>query len=109
MCRKEISTGHVASLVWKKGWKKGNPFVLPIKELDTMRTKAAVLFPQGIMGTHITTLCDRTDGKFGPFAGQLFIGEMNRERIVRVMLETVDGALQGPVFHLLMAWDCGWE
>jgi len=39
--------------------------------------------------------CDRTDGKFGPFAGQLFIGEMNRERIVRVMLETVDGAFAG--------------
>ncbi len=88
--------GHVASLVWKKGWKKGNPFMMPIAELDAMRTKAAVLFPQGIMANSPSQpLCDRTDGKFGPFAGQLFIGEMNRERIVRVMLEKVGGALQG--------------
>ena len=88
--------GHVASLVWKKGWKKGNPFMMPIAELDAMRTKAAVLFPQGIMANSPSQpLCDKTDGKFGPFAGQVFIGEMNRERIVRVMLETVGGALQG--------------
>jgi len=40
-------------------------------------------------------VCDRTNGKFGPFGGQLLIGEMNKERIVRVMLERVDGELQG--------------
>jgi hypothetical protein len=36
-----------------------------------------------------------TQGKFGPFAGQLFVGEMNRDRILRVMLEEVGGELQG--------------
>ena len=36
-----------------------------------------------------------TNGKFGPFSGQLFIGEMNRDRILRVMLEKVDGEFQG--------------
>ena len=34
-------------------------------------------------------------GKFGPFAGQLLVGEMNRSRIVRVMLDEVAGELQG--------------
>jgi hypothetical protein len=88
--------GHPASLVWKDGWDKGNPFFMPVKELDAMRTKAAVLFPQGIMANSpAQILCDTTGGKFGPFSAQLLIGEMNHERIVRVMLETVDGALQG--------------
>ena len=88
--------GHPASLVWEKGWNKGNPLQLPVPVLDSMRTRAAVMFPHGIMANSPTQpLCDTTKGKFGPFAGQLFIGEMNQERIVRVMLERVGGELQG--------------
>ncbi|MEX2232099.1 MAG: hypothetical protein WD824_08065 [Cyclobacteriaceae bacterium] len=88
--------GHPASLVWKEGWNKGNPFLLPVPELDAMRTKAVVLFSQGIMANSpAQILCDTTGGQFGPFEGQLLVGEMNHERIVRVMLERVGGALQG--------------
>lgn len=88
--------GHPASLVWKKGWENRDPFNAPISELDGMRTKAAVLFPQGIMANSPSQpLVDASGGKFGPFAGQLFVGEMNRDRIVRVMLEEVAGELQG--------------
>ena len=88
--------GHPASLVWKEGWDKGNPFLMPIPELDAMRTKAVVLFPQGITANSpAQILCDTTGGRFGPFEGQLLIGEMNHERIVRVMLETIGGTLQG--------------
>jgi glucose/arabinose dehydrogenase len=88
--------GHPASLVWKKDWDGRNPLSMPIEELEKMKTKAAVLFPQGIMANSPSQpLCDATLGKFGPFAGQLFIGEMNRDRIVRVMLEKVGGELQG--------------
>ncbi|WP_236978920.1 PQQ-dependent sugar dehydrogenase [Membranihabitans maritimus] len=88
--------GHPASLVWKEDWTGGNPFETPIGELDGMRTKASVLFPQGIMANSPSQpLFDPTNGRFGPFAGQLFIGEMNRERIVRVMLEEVNGQIQG--------------
>ena len=88
--------GHPASLVWKEGWKNGNPFLMPVPELDAMRTKASVLFPQGIMANSpAQILCDTTKGKFGPFGGQLLIGEMNHERIIRVMLERVGGTLQG--------------
>jgi glucose/arabinose dehydrogenase len=88
--------GHPASLVWQKEWENKNPFITPGADLDKIRTKAAVLFPQGIMANSPTQpLCDVTQGKFGPFAGQLFVGEMNRDRIVRVMLETVAGELQG--------------
>ena len=94
--RKDNFYGHPASLVWKKEWKNRDPFNAPITELDKMRTRAAVLFPQGIMANSPTQpLVDMTNGKFGPFSGQLFIGEMNRNRILRVMLEKVDGEFQG--------------
>ena len=94
--------GHPASLVWTQNWAGENPFYMPLKSLDKMRTRAAVLFPQGIMANSpAQILCDTTAGKFGPFAGQLLIGEMNRERIVRVMLERVGGGLQGACIPLL--------
>ncbi len=88
--------GHPSALVWKKSWKGENPLTLPLGKLDSMRTKASVLFPHGIMANSPTQpVSDGTKGKIGPFAGQLFVGEMNSERIVRVMLEEVGGVIQG--------------
>ncbi len=88
--------GHPASLVWSENWPSRNPFDEPIEKLKGMRTEAAVLFPQGIMANSPSEpLCDLTGGKFGPFEGQLFVGEMNRERILRVMLEKINGEFQG--------------
>lgn len=88
--------GHPGSLVWTPGWNKGNPYRLPLDTLDSMRSPAAVLFPHDIMANSPSQpLLDHTGGRFGPFGGQFFVGEMNRERIVRVMLEQVNGAFQG--------------
>lgn len=94
--KKDRFYGHPASLVWEKEWNSRDPFDVPVQELDKMRTKASVLFPHNIMANSITQpLCDNTHGKFGPFAGQMFVGEMNQTRIIRVMLEEVGGELQG--------------
>jgi len=88
--------GHPASLVWKKDWNSGDPFKLPVQQLDSMRTRASVLFPHNIMANSLTQpVADHTQGKFGPFSGQLFAGEMNQGRILRIMLEEVKGELQG--------------
>ena len=89
--------GHPASLVWTKEWKKGrNPLKVPPSEFDKKRTRAAVLFPQGSMANSPTQmLSDTTKGKFGPFAGQLLVGEMNRSRIMRVLVDEVAGETQG--------------
>lgn len=88
--------GHPASLHWKVDWNRGNPFKLPRKQLDSMRTKAAVLFPHNIMGNSITQpVFDNTGGKFGPFTGQMFVGDMNENKILRVILEKVGGIYQG--------------
>lgn len=87
--------GHAASLTWKLGF-EGAPLEADPKELAKMRTRAAVVFPHGSMANSPTqVLAISPNAKFGPFTGQLLVGEMNTNRIVRVMLEEVGGELQG--------------
>ncbi len=88
--------GHPASLLWKKDWNQGDPSKIEINRLDSMRTIGTVLFPHGIIAASPTQpVIDKSKGKFGPFINQMFIGEMNQERILRVMLEEIAGQLQG--------------
>ncbi len=44
---------------------------------------------------------DETGGKFGPFAGQIFIGDQTRSNIFRVAIEKVGGEYQGAVFNFI--------
>lgn len=88
--------GHAPSLVWEEGFENIEPLELPVPVLNKMRTKAAIQFPHGFFVNSPTQpLIDRTGGEFGPFTGQMFLGEMNHKRIVRVMLEEVHGKFQG--------------
>ena len=88
--------GHAASLLWDEKWTGGRPVDLPVLNLDTMREMAAILFPHGSMANSPTQpLVDSTQGKFGPFAGQMLIGEMNKPRIIRIITERIGGKVQG--------------
>lgn len=59
----------------------------------------AVWFPHGIMGISTSDiLVDSTGGAFGPFDGQLFVGDQGHSKIMRVFLEKVDGVYQGAAF-----------
>lgn len=88
--------GHPASMIWLPGWNKGDPSKLSIEELNAERQRAVVQLPHGIMAASPTQpVFENTGGAFGPFSGQIFIGEMNQERIIRVMLEEVHGVWQG--------------
>ena len=91
--------GHPSSLVWTEDWPADlDPLTLPVATLDSMRTRAAVLFPHNILANSPTQPVEIPEaGAFGPFAGQLLVGEMDYPRILRVMLEEVGGAYQGAV------------
>lgn len=94
--------GHPAGLVWKRDWNRGKPTDLPLDTLKAMKENAAVLFPHNIMANSPTQpLAVMTDGKFGPFEGQILVGEMNQPRIVRVMLEEINGTMQGACIPFL--------
>jgi hypothetical protein len=59
----------------------------------------AVWFPYKKMGQSATDiLLDASDGDFGPFAGQFFVGQFTQAGIHRVFLEQVEGAYQGACF-----------
>jgi hypothetical protein len=59
----------------------------------------AIWFPYRKMGMSATDiLSEETGGKFGPFAGQMFVGDFTMARINRVFLEKVGGEYQGACF-----------
>ena len=74
----------------------------------------AVWLPHGVLGiSNAEILVDNNKGAFGPFDGQLFIGDQGQSKIMRVALEKVNGAYQGVAFDfksnfqsgvLRMAW-----
>lgn len=67
----------------------------------------AVWFPYRKMGMSPTDiLADSTQGKFGPFAGQLFCGEFTMSFVSRVFLEKVEGEYQGACFRFRDGLDC---
>jgi hypothetical protein len=69
---------------------------MPVEEFAALRLRPAVLFPHGSMANSPTQpVCDLTRGKFGPFSGQFIVGEMNTPRLIRVMLDEVNGVVQG--------------
>lgn len=69
---------------------------------------SAVLFPYKKMGQSASGVaCDTTGGKFGPFAGQMFVGDQTHSTVMRVCLEKVKGHYQGACFPFLQGFQSG--
>ena len=63
---------------------------------------AAVLFPYNKMGKSASGIdYDRSEGKFGPFAGQMLVGDQSFSTVMRVVLEEVNGRYQGACIPFL--------
>jgi len=62
----------------------------------------AVWFPYVKMGQSTTGIvCDLTQGGFGPFGRQLFVGDFTLAQVNRVFLEKVKGEYQGACFPFM--------
>ena len=69
---------------------------------------AAILFPYGKMGKSASGIvCDTSAGKFGPFAGQLFVGDQSDSTVMRCFLEKVEGEYQGACFRFREGFGSG--
>lgn len=67
-----------------------------------------VWFPYGRMGQSASEpRWDTTDGQFGPFAGQCFVGDQTRAQVMRLALEKVNGRYQGACFPFRSGFQCG--
>jgi cytochrome c551/c552/glucose/arabinose dehydrogenase len=68
------------------------------KEVPELRMPA-VWFPYAILGISTSEIVPIPQGNFGPFGGQLLVGDQGQSKIMRVFLEKVNGEYQGA------AWD----
>ncbi|HEV7404346.1 MAG TPA: hypothetical protein VGO11_15500 [Chthoniobacteraceae bacterium] len=100
--KKDGFYGHPASLVWRPDWTGEDPLKLTVAKLNELRTPAAIWFPYGSIAnspTQILTI-PKTPA-WGPFGGQLIVGEMNYPRLLRALPEQVDGVWQGAVIPFI--------
>ena len=99
--RKNHFYGHPSSLVWDPEWPTGkDPLKMPLKEINTMRTRPAVLIPHKEMNRSASEPIEIPEN-FGPFAGQILIPDNNGPRMTRVMLDEVNGEYQGSCTHFI--------
>jgi hypothetical protein len=71
-------------------------------------TPPCIWFPYGRMGQSASEpIWDTTGGKFGPFAGQCFVGDQAKSIVMRVFLEKVNGRFQGACFPFRSGFECG--
>ena len=76
----------------------GLPYPQAMKQFPQLRPPA-VWFPYKKAGQSATDIMlDESNGKFGPFAGQFFVGEFTQAAMNRVFLEKVNGEYQGACF-----------
>ena len=88
--------GHPASLVWRADWDGTDPLKVPVERLNQLRTPAPIWFPYGSFANSPTqmVLIPKTPA-WGPFGGQMLIGEMNAPKLLRILPEETDGVWQG--------------
>lgn len=78
----------------------GDPdrIVLERKRIKKLLPPAVYLVHGKVGNSASAIICDTSDGKFGPFAKQLFIADQSHSNLSRVFLETIHGIKQGVVF-----------
>ncbi len=67
----------------------------------------AVMFPFVKMGRSASGIACDTEGMFGPFATQLFVGDQAHSTVMRVFLEKVRGHYQGACFPFVEGFGSG--
>lgn len=68
----------------------------------------AVWLPHGVLGiSNSEIIRDETKGGFGPFAGQIFVGDQGQSKIMRVVMEKVNGEYQGVAFDFRSGFESG--
>jgi len=87
--------------------KSGSRFIIEAKRIPEYEPPA-ILFPYKKMGQSASgVVCDMTDGKFGPFAGQMFVGDQTHSTVMRCALEKVRGHYQGACFPFRKGFGSG--
>jgi glucose/arabinose dehydrogenase len=90
--------GHKGALRFWPGHQEGQ---------DPLVTPPAIWFPFDLSRSATEPIWDTSGGRFGPFSGQCFVGELTNSAITRVFLEEVRGRIQGACFPFRRGFACG--
>lgn len=100
--------GHPVSFNWypfapELGPAPKEPDTRSRLEIERKRVKElvpyAIVFPYRKMGRSISGfMVDKTDGKFGPFKNQIFIGDFSLSVVMRATTEKINGVWQGACY-----------
>lgn len=75
-------------------------------ELPALKTPA-VWLPHGILGISNSDIQQIPAGNFGPFEGQVLVGDQGQSKIMRIDLEEVNGVYQGTAFDFRSEFQSG--
>jgi hypothetical protein len=67
----------------------------------------AVWLPHGVLGISNSEILQIPEGTFGPFAGQLLVGDQGQSKISRVFMEKVNGEYQGAAWEFRSGFQSG--
>lgn len=100
--------GHPSSLMDHPDWRGVDLNSVSIEKYGEVQTPPAVYFPHGDLASSPgEPVWDETAGKFGPFVGQVFLGDQTRSNLFRVQIEQVDGVYQGCAINFIDHLQCG--
>ncbi len=94
--------GHPSSLTDHPAFAGRDLNAIKVEEYDKLRTLPAINFPHGeLANSPGEPVFNYTGNKFGPFEGQIFVGDQSRSNIMRICLEKVGGEYQGAIFNFI--------
>lgn len=100
--------GHPASLPARADYTKEKVLSQTASDFEKLRTPPAVwLVREVIANSPGSPVWDTTEGKFGPFAGQMFLGDQRQSNYFRCGVEKVNGEYQGWCVDFLRGLESG--
>lgn len=100
--------GHPVSLIDVKGFDREKVAELTLEQLSAMSEKPVVWIPHiEVANSPGNPEWDTSNGKFGPFKGQIFVVDQTQSNIFRVLLDKVNGEYQGAVINFMNRFQSG--
>ena len=99
--------GHPAGLIDEAGMTPDSPEVT-WNEVIKRKEKAVIVVPHGKVANSLgNPVWDSTDGNFGPYSRQMFIGDQTQSNLTRVVIEEVNGQWQGAMIPFASGMESG--
>ncbi|HEU5133909.1 MAG TPA: hypothetical protein VFU13_02080 [Steroidobacteraceae bacterium] len=99
--------GHPAGLVDLPGMTPDSPEIAYDKWADR-RERPIIMFPHNrVANSPGNPAWDTTRGKFGPFAGQMLIGDQTQSNLLRVVVQKVGDVEEGSVMPFMEGLESG--